>query len=550
MRASVSALVAIALATVITTPLAGGEAPPAAVELPNAIGGDVVAVIRVDDIAWVVQQFNSALGGNGDLAATARTGLAEVLFNCRTMGSIDDSRPSLLAWRSGDAPLVAAIPVKDRDRFLNEFGGLRHVDRLLVRTGEREGTVVYNQVTPQGTWEYRLMMRDEYAYLARTKEECELLADSPLRIDTDAPPLRVEWRGDFLAAGSAPDALEAVDAWADPLANGLDSVGGPIVFALLDRWRALLTQISLLQLRLSEGADGEVAIGLACSASSDTPLATWMSRQSNAGSRLLPLVTRPGDVLSLHGTLRWQGELERLGRTLAKELLDTLGRERFTEQMDADLRSYFSLLDRQGAFAMSMGLVEGPDGWNPVVRAISEQPNAADLITLEQALAPLFEAEGATPGEFDTLNGLLAYKRVEEKGGSAVHSMDVAARDHRLTAAAGDAQTALVEARTLIASIGETHPPHGAAGICAIRLNLDAIFKQTVLANGGTAVEIDPLVVDLACRVDEGRRLAMEVSLPLAQIQETVVRIGLLPDPDDRSQTAPGRNKNTGKRKR
>jgi hypothetical protein len=407
MRALISVALAIAVAIVATDPLPANEAPPPAAELPPAIGSDVVAVLRIDDSRWLMEQLNSAIGGNGQVAARGHALFSEVLYNCRSTTSIDPTRPSLIAWRSGDAPLVAVIPFIDRERFLEDFGSLRLIRRLLVRTGEREGTVVYNQVTPAGTWEYRLMLRDGYAYLARSKEECLLLADQGLDIDTDAAPIRMAWRGSYLAQTG-----EFGAEMSERLQGPGQSLVGPVAVALISGWRSLLSQVSLLELRLEPGIDGSLGLRLSCGAKSETALATWISRQSNAGSRLLPLVTRPGDVLTGHGSFRWQGELERLGRDLAKQLATDLGSERFTEQMNADMRSYFTLLDRQGAFAAAVGVLGEGEGRVRVARVIAEQPNAAELITLERGLDKLFMDEGDEVGEFDAVSGLLAYRKV------------------------------------------------------------------------------------------------------------------------------------------
>lgn len=532
MRASIPAVAAIVFAIALVRPLNASEAPPAAAALPAAIGEGVVAVVRVDDTRWLMGQLDAALGGNGAVASIARSGLAELLFGCRSMASIDDTRPSLIAWRGGDAPLVAMIPFRDRDRFLQDFGGLQLVDRLLVRTGEREGTVVYNQVTPQGTWEYRLILRNGYACLARTKAECELLADAGLEIDVDAPPLRVEWRGGFLAEALAIDA----DALVGDIGGEAQAMAGPLAEAVRSSWRGLLDQISLLQLHLAPGEQGDVRVHLACDARADSALATWISRQSNAGSRLLPLVVRPGDLLSGHGSLRWQGELERLGRSLGRELADTLGREVFTEQMDADMRGYFALLDRQGPFAFGVGIAADEKRISGVQRVVSEQPNAADLITLERGLDALFVDEGDELGEFDSVSGLLSYRKVlAQEGAPDLVTLSAAGRDHLLKVSAEDPQVALVELRTLIASLGETHVPQGAAGVFALRIHLDTVLDVATRYLMKPTVAFEPMAIDLACRVAGGRRLTLDLDLPLARLHEEVSRAGLMPDPAERS---------------
>lgn len=507
-----------------------GEPPPLATGvLPPALAAEVEAVVRLDDGAWLLQRLDATLGGNGPLPRRARSLVAEALYNLRSVASIDPSRPALLAWRRGDAPLLAVLPVADRRRFLDEFGNLRLLDRLLIRTGEEGGTVVYRQVTPGGTWEYRLLLRDGYAYLARTGAECRALADHGLPVDAVTAPVRMQWRGAFLARDAA---LPVLPAAADGVLARLRHLVGPLAVAIETGSREVVGQLALVTLTLGDGDDGSVAVRIAALPAADTPLAVWLAQQSNTGSRLLPLVRRPDDVLRVHAAVRWRGELDRLGRSVAAILRDRLGRERFPEERESDLRDYFALLDRQGAVALALGAGRGAGG-GVITRLVAEQPEAAQVITLERTIDALDLPEGDELGAFDAVSGLIAYAKSVATGAGPSNILAAAAPDYLLKVAAGDPQVALVEMRTLIAALGETHPLQGAPGVIALRLRLDALINTLEHAAGQARSTQAHLAIDLAVRSDAGRRLQLGVELPLGRIQEALLQSDLVPDPGE-----------------
>ena len=95
---------------------------------------------------------------------------------------IDLTRPSLIGWRPGPAGLVAVIPIKDRKRFLDGFGVAPGGDAPLVRVGDSEGTVKLTQIHGGQHDEYRLLVTNDTAYLARTPEECRQLSLHPLTL--------------------------------------------------------------------------------------------------------------------------------------------------------------------------------------------------------------------------------------------------------------------------------------------------------------------------------------------------------------------------------
>lgn len=267
---------------------------------------------------------------------------------------------------------------------------------------------------------------------------------------------------------------------------------------------------------------------MTCAAKTDTTLANWLSRQSPAGSRLLPLVSRPDDLVALYGAFRWQGELERLGRQFATILAEKLGPERFTDRMNADLRTYFSMLDRQSSFATGIGMVGPASDANVVVRQIVEQPSSEKVIDLEGRLDALFRDQDDEAGKFITVGTLLTYSKVQREGAQEITSLSTASPTHLLRVASSDPQVAEVEMKTLIASLGDNNAPEGVPAIAAMRVYVDRMIAMAASASGQTYEPEGDLRIDLALRVDDGRSLALDVELPLAQIQEAIARAGLM----------------------
>jgi hypothetical protein len=107
-------------------------------------------VLQVRDGRWVDREATRfAAAYNGDLSAV-RSELAQALYRSVSFDGIDLTRPALIAWRTGKAPLLAVIPISDRATFLRSFGAVDIGEAPLVRTGERDGTVIYTQNQPQG----------------------------------------------------------------------------------------------------------------------------------------------------------------------------------------------------------------------------------------------------------------------------------------------------------------------------------------------------------------------------------------------------------------
>ena len=110
----------------------------------------------------------------------------------------------------------------------------------------------------------------------------------------------------------------------------------------------------------------------------ETRLSAWIGRQTNASSRLVEAVRTGSDIAVVHGAIRWQGELESWGRHLL-QAANQEGRNLSPEDIQA-VRDLYRLWDRQGAFAVAIGMRLRPNGrLDPAIRQVVEQPGAADI---------------------------------------------------------------------------------------------------------------------------------------------------------------------------
>lgn len=197
----------LVLATCLLVQGIAGEAAKPASKL-EAMIADALAVVRINDPRWVEREIVKFAATLGVDPAPMRSDLSRLLYRCLSTEGIDLTRPALLAWRTGPAPLIAIIPLANRRQFLDAFGVSLGEDSPLIRIGERDGTVLYSQNTNDGLVEYRLLVSDKAAFLARTTEECRALSEHSVTTVAGDAPLTFTSTGAFLATFSSdPTAL-------------------------------------------------------------------------------------------------------------------------------------------------------------------------------------------------------------------------------------------------------------------------------------------------------------------------------------------------------
>lgn len=464
-------------------------------------------ILRVRDGRWVDREatrFAAAYGG--DLAAV-RGELARVLYRASAFDGIDLGRPALLAWRPGNAPLLAAIPVTSRGDFLKVFGAVELDEPPLVRTGERDGTVIYRQNQPGGEWEYRLLVANNIAFLARSAEECRRLAAAvgTPAVDPFAPPVELSLRGDGVKAPHLPGADWFAALPAAPLVAGeFATVPGLLPGA----WAAVADQVAALSLTAQSDAQGRLVLGARLAARPDSALAAWVGAQRPGTERLAGQLRRPGTAVLVTGRLSFQGQLERWAFDQG-EMLRAAAGARWTDAADGAFRSLCTLVERSGAFAIALER-QGPGA---LQHWVVEHPRAIEVV---QSVAVLAGALRGEDPQYVKLGERSAFSLA--KGGTyclagerhAVRVDDLGTK--RGAAAAGEVLARLEEPGSLDA----------APSLLALWVDVTQAWNAPPPADG---VAAEPVFVTGVLRQSASGQLACTAEVPLAALGKLLGRL-------------------------
>lgn len=367
-----------------------GQAWAVQVTAGDPLVGDCLAVLRVNDLLWLERQAAGYAAAAGVDPAGTRGQVAQWLFCTRGLDGIDFNRPALVAWRTGKAPLLAIIPLSDRPAFMSGFGQSARFGPPLIRIGERDGTTVYSQNTARGLIEYRLLVQNDTAYLTPSVEECRRLADHPWVRTGQPAPVELTCKPGFLL--SKGDDFPSFDLPAQTVE--LD----PHLVFLLGRFGTgisadLLAQVATISLEVRPVGEIGVVIEGRIQAHADSALAQVIAVQKNQGSRLLPILRSANTVMSLHGSIAWQGQLDRIGQQLAGVVQAKLG-ERWTRAVEEAWRESWATRDRNGAFAMTWDAYPraGVAAADLVVSLAVEQAHAGEQVVRTRQLAEVLES--------------------------------------------------------------------------------------------------------------------------------------------------------------
>ena len=248
-----------------------------------------------------------------------RSELSRLLYRCRSTDGIDLTRPALLAWRSGAAPLVAIIPLANRRQFLDAFGVSLGEHAPLIRIGERDGTVLYSQNTNDGLVEYRLLVSDQAAFLARTTEECRALSEHSVTTAAGDAPWSFTATTAFLASLSSDPTALLPASFSPVLPHGL---GRQLALAL---WRELIGQLSGATIELRPEGENGMHLAVTLRSQADSQLGVWVGNQRNQPGRMLSLVRSPAKWFTVSGSILWQGQAERLGQIVGQQAKGAAG---------------------------------------------------------------------------------------------------------------------------------------------------------------------------------------------------------------------------------
>lgn len=501
-------------------------APPAtAAQVQVANGPQILAsahaVLRINDPFWLERELSGFANTAGAKDNQLRSVVAQFLYGARSLIGIDLNRPAIIAWREGPSPMVAIIPIAAglRQQFMKDFGAVG-LGPPMVQMGQRDGTTIFSQVGDKGVSEYRVLVMNETAYLARTPAECVALAAMPLAvINNRLPKLEFEASGTFLAGGPGAFQLPTPD-----VEGAAAQAGVAALSYALGAMPALIEQVQSVSCSLAPGqVEDSWLISAHTVARIGTPLAQWMANQRNQASRLLPALTSDSTVATLHGGISWQGELERLGVDLAAEMGPHLGAQRWNQGVEEAWNQQWAILDEQGAFAAAFDLVPAAGG-HPSSRSsrfICEQARGAELAALEQtiasALAPDGQAVVTTEVAVGERTGL--QRALPGDGRSAVR---VATESHVIEVQSDPPRADQPDLPALAADtllrLQQAGPPVGTPGLFVLRLELTRLVRGLLPDDDIPDPVLEDVAFEFSCKTAAQSSLGFEMELPLGRI--------------------------------
>ena len=476
------------------------------VQLPELNGAE--AWLRVEDARWVEREaarFSAALGRD---SRPINTMLSSLLYRSANLDGIDLSRPAVLWWRGGQASMAALIPISNRQAFLDAFGVMRDGDGPLVLVGDRDGTVIYSQAFDGGTREYRVLVADEVAVVARNLDECRKLALRAGAILTTSE--RSVASVSFALNGPAvarlnPSALGwpgrlPIGSWLDPWPT----------LRIAATW--LIPQIESLEVDLRPVPGDTVKLLLRLKAKPDSDLAAWLAVQNNAGSRLLTQTLADNAALTMCAHLAWRGHLEALAKDLAPALGNALTPAASSPWIEA-----LQLMERAGDVVWSLQV---PSPGTRVSTLVIEQPRADEQARVLDALAgAVFDAPSTAIAGVGQFRSTKLINQVIANTSRHVVIVDGIA----LTGSrpAGDS---LQETTTrLLNQLQQVMVPSGEPAIFSLRADLS---RLSLLATGSDfETQSPPAPTTLVVKTSGTAQLTVEVTLPLSLAAQALAHL-------------------------
>ncbi len=352
---------------------------------------DARAWLRINDGRWLDQlitRFSSAAGSD---TKPLRSALARQLFLCRSLDGIDLSRPAWLAWRSGNAPLVAVIPVTNRSEFVASFGVAPDGEPPLVRVSDRDGTAVFTQSRASGMWEYRLLISNGVAYLARSVDECRRLAAIPIPFPAPgAPPVAFTASGDFLASQGLPVGIP----FAPP--NSGTSLFGGFLPDFSSPYALVMAQVDAITWGLQAAGGDGLRLNATATAKPGSALQEWLTLQRNQPNRLSPALRGADTALTFFTQASWQGVMEAYMRSRLPEQKAHAGK-RWNDAATESWNTLAALSDRTTGEAFALSLWPDANGTSFEIVSVNENARASELASeLERQVGVLAIGETTT----------------------------------------------------------------------------------------------------------------------------------------------------------
>ena len=510
-------VIALVVLSALAAPAGEPSTPSAAVD---SVLAEALAVLRINDPRVVERETTQFAATLGIDPVPIRAAVGRLLFRSAGLDGIDLTRPALMAWRPGPAPLVAIIPLKDRRLFLAQFGDSAGSDAPLIRVGEREGTVVYSQNGNDSAVEYRLLVSDRTAFLARTVDECRQLASRPLQPALTEPPLTFTASSTWLAGLSL-----------DPSGwLGATRTDGPDLSALLRlatlrglagaTWAELVPQITGLVVDLRPDADGMIKFQTRVQALPDSPLAIWISNQRNQPSRLLPVVAGAKAAMTLTGNIVWQGQADRAALPLG-ELFKSMAGDRWSPVVEETWHSICAIVDRCGPFALALDLDTKGTALNSELRLAGDQPRAGELSAYLASLVQAVTGTASTP----LVAGGTGFL-VKPAGGVPAA---VIGGERWLVATRSSINDVEAVSAAIVARGATLAAPEGASGVFMLGINLTQFTRVLSQLLGGTPQPVlPPAAWTLVFKTAGPGQLAIDSSLPVQKVAQLVRDTALL----------------------
>ncbi|MBA3709086.1 MAG: hypothetical protein H0W83_09740 [Planctomycetes bacterium] len=493
-------LIAALLAIFININVAAAES-----RLDQPVLKEAAAMLRVNDGLWIERQASMLIASAGQDAKSVRETIARALYCSASLEGIDLGRPAVVAWRPGRSALTAVIPVANRRVFVDNFGAMPAGEPPLVRVGDRDGTVVLTQNRNGGRDEYRLLVSDNTAYLARTADECRLLAAKPLPQPVDDAVLSFTAWGPFtdrLPYGIPLD-LPLVQRW-------LPAEGTAAAVILQQAGSSLVTQLASWSWQIRHAPNG-AQITASLQLLPDSQCAEWLRSQSNQANRLASVVRTPATVAQVSGMFSWQGQCEAFGQSLVPQMKAIAG-EHWTLATDAAWHSAWSLFDRTGSFAFARD--HAPDGSEGSVAAV-EQMQAQILCANIAAIVPVLFDRTVAEAKVGALSGA-TFASADGKG--PVQAV-IATERHLIAASGARPPEALAAAGTLAGRTATSVPPAGAVGLMSCWIDLTRWVREEAKERLDPDLPLPQVAIDVVMKAGRDE-IVVESVLPLSDIAQ------------------------------
>jgi hypothetical protein len=507
-------------AEVAPDPATGPVQPGVAVVEVPGLGPAAIQLIAADP-RWIQDQLAVIAGAAGADPGPVAALVARALLRLGSLDHIDPGRPLGVWLREGPTDLAMLVPIQRRTRIIDEIGMAADGRAPLVRTGDRDGTVVLTQSTPDGLVEYRALVTEGWLALARTADECRRLIGRASSLTPEGAPLRVTLDPRRLSGGWSRLGLAVEPRWIPArfrlpaLPSPLDALPDPGPAA----WAALAAQFAAIDIEVAPWggpgdpeAQGRWRVAVRLRPLPEAPHATWLTNQRLAADRLGPALDTDDAWFLASFYPIWQGQAERLVAGPLAQAAAIAGAAWDGRATDA-AGVLAAGADRSGG----IGMTDGPQGGLLLI----EHGSPADMaVALADILTPVLGA-----GQNTAVAGATGLVHP-----GTPNRLTVATDAAVLHAWADDTATLPVLAGRGAAASAVPAPIGQPAVLGRIRLRFDRLLRPVAALQRGASIEMPTaeIVADLTIRDGD---LVITADLPATAIASAIGALELGPRP-------------------